>query len=207
MNLLWEPAHLIFAAAFYICGLCSGCYFPIAAGDLAHSGFEPGQAGSKLETADHIGASAGGVMTSLALVPVLGTKVTLLVFIALILANVPPALAKMFKGVKIASSMGVFEFRRLGYILFGIGITIVICSNLLVQAGARLRPALPEHAAQALAGQFEIEEVSTTLPESGRAINYFKVHGDDGTQAGYIFSSEDIAPEIRGFGGKFNLAV
>ncbi len=207
LNFSWEPTHLIFAAAFFLSGLCSGCYFPIAAGQLAHSGFEPGRAGSKLETADHIGASAGGVVTSLALVPVLGTRMTLLIFAILILANVPPAVAKIFKGVKVASSEVVFEFRRLGYILFGIGISIVICSNLLVKAGARLRPALPEHAAQAMAGQLELAAASTSIPDSGRAISYFKVHEDDGTLMGYIFSSEDMAPEIRGFGGKINLAV
>ncbi len=202
-----EPAHLLFAAAFFLSGLCSGCYFPIAAGQLAHSGFEPGQAGSKLETADHIGASAGGVVTSLALVPVLGTRLTLLLFVVLLLANLPPVVVKIFKGEKIPSIVGVLEFRRLGYILLGIGASIVICSNLLVQAGAYLRPSLPEHAAQALAGQLKLVEVSTEISDSGRAVNYFEVLQDDGTQAGYIFSSEDMAPEIRGFGGKINLAV
>ncbi len=202
-----EPTHLIFAAAFFICGLCSGCYFPIAAGQLAHIGLESGMAGSKLETTDHIGASAGGMVTSLALVPVLGTRVTLFVFIALILANVPPALVKMFKGEKILSGDGVFEFRRLGYILFGIAATIVVCSNLLAEAATRLKPALPEYAAKALAGQSELVDVSAGFSDSGGVINYFKVIGDDGTLAGYIFSSEDLTTEIRGFGGKLNLAI
>ncbi len=202
-----EPTHLIFAAAFFICGLCSGCYFPVAAGRLAHIGYESGMAGSKLETADHIGASAGGMVTSLALVPVLGTRVTLFVFIALVFANVPPALVKMFKGEKFPAGKGIFEFRRLGYILFGIAATIVVCSNLLVEAAGRLKPTLPENAAKALAGQLEIVDVSTDYSESSGTVKYFKVIGDDGTLAGYIFSSQDLAPEIRGFGGKINLVV
>jgi spermidine synthase len=89
--------HLAFAIAFVLCGLCTGCYFPLAARQLADSGFETGQAGSKLETADHLGASVGGVLTSLAVVPVLGTKVTLFLFVLLILANVPLAALRLHK--------------------------------------------------------------------------------------------------------------
>ncbi len=222
--------HLIFAAAFILCGLCTGSYFPLAARQLADSAFETGQAGSKLETADHIGASVGGLLTGLALVPVLGTRVTLFVFILLILANVPPAVLRIYKPKNLFSlDTAVFWLRRLGYILFGIGISIILCSNLLASAGRRLRPSLPQYAAQALAGESHIEQESTVVPDSVQKINYFKVYKpvdaapDDaieerdpkrplsrlGTQklTGYIFSSEELAPEVRGFGGKMNLAV
>ncbi|MBN2182614.1 MAG: 4Fe-4S binding protein [Sedimentisphaerales bacterium] len=206
-SFLVEPIHLIFAAAFFISGLCSGCYFPLAAYRLTQIGFEQGMAGSKLETADHIGASAGGMVTSLALVPVLGTRVTMFVFIALLLANVPPVIVRVFRREKVYSGGNLFEFRRLGYILFGIAATIIVCSNLLVAAAARLKPALPESAARALADQLQIENASAVISESGRKISYFKVVNNDGATAGYIFSSEDLSPEITGFGGKINLAV
>jgi predicted membrane-bound spermidine synthase/Na+-translocating ferredoxin:NAD+ oxidoreductase RnfG subunit len=207
VNFFREPTHLIFAVAFFLSGLCSGCYFPLAAGQLAQIGIEPGPAGGKLETADHIGASAGAVVTSLVLVPVLGTRATLWVFAALILANVPPVVAKMFKGEKIPTVAGVLESRRFGYVLFGVATTIIICSNLLVQAGARLKPALPQHVAQTLAGPLELVEGSTTFADTGRKMRYFEVKEDDGKIAGYIFSSQELAPEVRGFGGKINLAV
>ena len=90
-------AHWTFIAIFFLCGLCSGAYFPIAAEQFAESGFETGFAGAKLEIADHIGASAGSLITGLALVPVLGTNATILVFIALLLANLPAALFQSFK--------------------------------------------------------------------------------------------------------------
>ena len=203
-----EPAHVIFAGAFVLCGLCTGCYFPIAARGLADSGFETGQAGSKLETADHLGASVGGVVTSLALVPVLGAKVTLFVFVILILANTPPAALKIFKP-EIARSLDTtaFRLRRLGYILFGVGVSVVLCSNLLAEAGARLRPSLPLGAAQALAGELRVEQRSTVPDDSARKINYFRVCDANDKLTGYIFSSEDLAGEVRGFGGKMNLAI
>jgi len=70
----WQQGHFVFAGAFVLCGLCAGCYFPIAARWLGDMGFERGRTGSLLATADHLGAAAGGVATSLVLVPVLGTS-------------------------------------------------------------------------------------------------------------------------------------
>jgi len=205
---IWEPAHLIFASAFIMCGLCTGCYFPIAAKQLAVSGFETGRAGSKLEMADHLGASVGGMVTSLALVPVLGAKVTLFVFATLILSNTPPAALKILKTGKVSLvDITPFRLRRLGYILFGVGTIIVLCSNLLADTGARLRPSLPQHLAQALAGESRIEQESTVLRDSARKINYFRVCDANDELTGYIFSSQDLAPEVRGFGGKMNLAI
>ena len=200
--------HLSFAVAFFLCGLCTGSYFPLAAKQLADSAFESGEAGSKLETADHIGASAGGLLTSLALVPVLGTKVTLFVFALLILANIPPAVLRLYKPGKIRSlTTTTFELRRLGYILFGIGLSVILCSNLLAKAGVELRPSLPQHAVQALAGELKIEQESKVLSEGARKINYFRVCDANDKLNGYIFSSEDLAPEVSGFGGKMNLAI
>lgn len=200
--------HSAFAIAFVLCGLCAGGYFPLAAGQLADMGFETGRAGSKLETADHLGASVGGLVTSLALIPVLGAKVTLFVFILLILANVPPVLIRVYKPEKIYSVPATgLTSRRFGYVMFGVGISIVLCSNLLSEAGRRLTPLLPQHTAKAMAGQARIEQQSAVIDESLGKINYFKVYDAEEKVAGYIFSSQELAPEVRGFGGKMNLAV
>ncbi len=200
--------HLIFAVAFVLCGLCTGCYFPLAAKQLRDSGFEVGQAGSKLESADHLGASAGGVVTSLVLVPVLGAKATLFVFILLILANMPLAALRIYKPGRVCFlTTTAFRLRRLGYILFGVGITIVLCSNLLADAAARLRPSLPEYAVQALAGELQIQKESGVFFNGAQKVNYFRVNDTNDTLTGYIFSSQELAPEVRGFGGKMNLAI
>jgi len=208
-----EWTHLIFAGSFVLCGLCAGCYFPLAARQLADSGFEVGQAGSKLEMADHLGASAGGLLTGLILVPVLGAKSTLFVFILLILANTPAAVLRILDSrlsildTRRASSIQYRASRRFGYVLFGIGVCVVLCSNLLAEAGAKLRPSLPQYAAQALAGELSTEQKSSLLGDSARKINYFGVCDANDKLTGYVFSSEDLAPEVRGFGGKMNLAI
>jgi len=204
--------HLIFGTAFVMCGLCAGCYFPLAARQLADSGFETGQAGSKLETADHLGASAGGLLTGLVLVPVLGTALTLIVFILLLVANVPAAVLRLYGKQRFELPVSDFKFRlrRLGYILFGVAVTVVLCSNLLAAAAARMRPALSKHTAQALAGQLRIEPRyigAAFLPENAQKIRYFRTYADKGKLTGYIFSSQELAPEVRGFGGTMNLAI
>ncbi|KPJ66811.1 MAG: hypothetical protein AMJ43_06960, partial [Coxiella sp. DG_40] len=204
--------HLIFAVAFFVCGLCCGCYFPLAARQLADFSFETGQAGSKLEMSDHFGASVGGLLTGLILVPVLGTKLTLFVFVLLMLANIPFAVLRLYKPEKVYSlDITAFRFRSLGYILFGIGISVILCSNLLAYTGSVLRPSLPRYAAQALAGELQIKPASTIVSESSQKVNYFKVCKSQENEpekiTGYIFSSEDFAPEVRGFGGMMNLAI
>jgi spermidine synthase len=201
--------HLIFGAAFVMCGLCAGCYFPLAACQLADLKLDTGLAAGKLETADGLGASAGGLLTSLVLVPVLGTALTLVVFISLLAANVPAALLRLYRQLSFEFPVSDFRFRlrRLGYILFGVGVTVVLCSNLLVGAAARMRPVLPKQAAQALAGQLRLEQAAASLPENAQKIGYFRTYTDKGQLAGYIFSSHDLAPEVHGFGGAMNLAV
>ncbi|MBN2594092.1 MAG: 4Fe-4S binding protein [Sedimentisphaerales bacterium] len=201
-------SQVTFAAALVLCGACTGCYFPIAAGQLADSGFDTGRAGSILETSDHIGAAVGGAVTSLALVPVLGTTMALLVSVTLILANVPQAAMRLYKPSKIWSSeVATLRFRSIGYVLFGIGASVVLCSNLLAYAGAGLRLSLPIYSAHALAGEMRIEQQSAVIDEGARKVDYFRVFDANDVLTGYIFSSEDLAPEVRGFGGKINLAV
>ncbi|MBN1393108.1 MAG: 4Fe-4S binding protein [Sedimentisphaerales bacterium] len=197
--------HLSFAIAFALCGLCTGSYFPLAAGQLADSAFETGEIGSKLETADHIGASAGGLLTSLAIVPILGTKTALFIFVLLILANIPPVALRIYKPGKLPAS--AFILRRLGYVLFGIGLSVIVCSNLISKAGGQLMLSLPRYAAQTLSGQARLESASMAPGKDGRKINYFKVYDANDRPKGYIFSSKELAPEVRGFGGEMNLAI
>jgi len=198
--------HLTFAIAFILCGLCAGGYFPIAAKQLANSGFETGMAAGKLETADHLGAAAGGLLTSLVLVPILGAKITLFVFILLIMANAAPAVLGIYRPGNLRSvGMAALRLRKVGYVLFGIAAAVILCSNLLVRAGMMLSSSLPENTAQALAGQLQIEKVSA-ITEQG-SVNYFNVYRGKDELAGYIFSSDSLAPQVRGFGGNINLAV
>jgi predicted membrane-bound spermidine synthase len=199
--------HGVFATAFVLSGLCCGGYWPMAAARLADGGFEADQAGSRLETADHLGACLGGLATSLLMVPILGTRLSLLVLIGLLAANVPAASLTLGKREAAARTAGIPVLRHAGYALFGVVASIVVCSNLLAHAGASLQPSLPDFAVRALAGERQTQQVSAVLKNSGKRATYFTLADAEQKPAGYLLSSADFAPEIRGFGGRLNLAI
>jgi len=205
-HMLRGAGHGLFAAAFAACGFCSGLYWPVAARQLSPAGFDAARAGSRLETADHLGACFGGLVTSLLMVPVLGTGATLLVLAGLVLANVPAVLVTPGRRESAAMPAESGGLKRAGYALFGTGVCVVICSNLLTAAAARLQPALPPYAVDALAGERSAQETTATLDE-GRPLRYYTVAGPNETLPGYIFASRDLAPGVRGFGGRIDLAV
>ncbi len=199
--------HGVFAVAFVLSGLCCGGYWPIAAAQLARGHANSGEAGSRLETADHFGASLGGLATSLLAVPVLGTRTSLLVLTGLLAANIPAAAAVLRTREPVAAAAQGLRLRQAGYLLFGGVACVVICSNILASAGTRLQPTLPEYAVRALAGEQQARQVAAILKNTGKQATYFVLTDAEQRPAGYILSSADFAPDVRGFGGKFNLAL
>jgi spermidine synthase len=204
----WPVGHGVFAAVFILCGLCCGGYWPLAAAQLMAAGFHPGEAGSRLETADHLGACVGGLAASLLMLPVLGTTTSLLVLVGLLVANVPAAVLAIRRREPAASIRTDQPWLTYaGYILFGIAAWVVISSNTLTAASARLQPTLPDYAVQSLAGAQNAQEASIALPDTGRRARYFVLSQAGGPPSGYILSSADFAPAVRGFGGRINLAM
>jgi predicted membrane-bound spermidine synthase len=199
-----EWSHLCFAIAFVVCGLCAGCYFPLAGQLLAERDLQTAPVAARLQYADHFGAAAGGLLASLALIPVLGANLTLLIFILLTLANLPATVLRVCFPEKVFGSPA---FRSAGYALFGVAVTIVLCSNFLIAAGHKFAPSLPLREAEAMAGPLRIEQAVVTLPATGKTITYFKTYDANDHPAGFIFSSDDLAPQVRGFGGKINIAI
>jgi len=204
----WQLGHGVFAAAFVLSGLCCGGYWPIAAAQLAGGGLDPVEAGSRLETADHLGACVGGLVTSLLMVPVLGAKVSLLLLIGLVLANLPAAVVG-FRRQQVPADVPVEDAwaRRAGYALFGLGACVVLGSNLLARTSERLQPTLPPYAVHALAGERPMRYAAATLEDGDRKVSYVTILDADLEPGGYVLSSADFAPEVRGFGGRLNLVI
>ena len=193
--------------AFILSGLCCGGYWPIAAAQLAGGSLNPGEAGSRLETADHLGACLGGLATSLLMVPVLGTRTSLLVLIGLVVANLPAAMAGLRPREATETAAQAAGLRHAGYALFGIGACVVLCSNILTEASERLQPTLPPYVVNAMAGERQTRHASAILSDGSRRADYVTIIDADQKPVGSLFSSADFAPEVRGFGGRLNLAV
>ena len=196
--------HTAFALVLILLGICTGSYFPIAAAKLSDSGVQTRQAGSRLEMADHIGAATGAFFTGLVVVPLVGTAAALFILILLMLVNVVLSALRVFiKECPPAISTPVYLSRKLGYILFGSGVCVILWSNLITHAAGRMTPALPEQTVNALAEGLVLEKTSAMSDTVG----YFNLKDAQGASAGYIFSTAQLAPQVRGFGGRFNLAV
>lgn len=204
----WDPGRAVFAVAFVLCGLCCGGYFPIAAQRLALAGFGTGHAAGKLEMADHFGAAVGSLATSLLFVPLLGARMALFLLVAVVLANLPLwVLAARRRAAVPSAQASASGLQRAGYALFGVGLSIILCSNVIVASAARSRQALPQAEAAALAGQLKMERAEARREEPAGAFTYFELYGPQDEPAGWIFSSQDLAGEVSGFGGGVNLAI
>ena len=203
---LQDWTRLTFALIFVLSGLCTGTYFPLAAARLADCNVKTISAAGRLEMADHIGAAAGAFLTGLAIVPVVGTRATLLVFILLMLVNVLLAALKNRNTAPLSPGPAALT-RPLGYVLFGLGACIILWSNLLAHSAQLLEPPLPAQTVRALAADLTFEKAGIGPTQDNGQIDYFKLSDSESKPAGYIFSTAQLAPEVRGFGGRFNLAV
>ena len=205
---LQDWTRATFAVIFVFSGLCTGAYFPLAAARLADSAVAPASAAGRLEMADHIGAASGAFLTGLAIVPIVGTTATLFIFIALMLVNLLFAAfaARPTKSAAV-SLRPTLVSRTPGYILFGLAACIVLWSNLLAHSAAMLAPLLPQQTVHALAEGLDFEQGLTAGTRTAEQVDYFKLRDSEGTPAGYIFSTSQLAPDVRGFGGRFNLVV
>jgi len=208
------------AAAFVATGLCCGAYLPIAAALLTADGHDTHWVASRLEAVDHVGACAGGFVTSLVLIPLVGMQATGLGLAVLILANVPLELVRSLRTAPLrlaqAPAAGLprpagqavdLRLVRLGYVLFGIAASVAIGSNLVVWAAQR-----PFETAGTMPPALESWTVGldvtpqTVTVAGGDRVRYFKVH-NQGQSKGYILLSDRLAPHVRGFGGPLVLAI
>lgn len=199
-------AHLVFAAIFLLGGLCTGSYFAIAAGRLEQTGVEPGRAGGMLEMADHFGACVGGVVSGILLLPVLGADMSLMFLVAVILANLPAALSEIIIPGKSADASGSMPFfRKAGLVMLVLAVSTVTFSHLLSKAGEPAATASTFVPGVDLPENMTVEKRSFSAGEN--IIDYCLVRDTDGRDAGYIFFSGQLAPEVRGFGGRMNIEI
>jgi len=206
MTNLASPGSL--AAAFVAIGLCCGAYLPIAVGRMTADGLNTGRVASRLEAVDHVGACAGGFVTSLVLIPLAGMQAAGLGLALMVLANVPVELARSATKSLLRCTQALdLRLSRLGYVLFGIAASVVICSNMMVWAAQRpfeTAAAVPPAVESWTAGM-EVLAQNATLA-GGDRITYFEVRQQDRLK-GYIFSSDKLSPDVQGFGGPLVLAV
>ena len=217
---LWPAtgSRLVYAALFGLAGVFTGVYFPLAALRLRRAGWSNAGTGATLEALDHLGAAAGAMLTGLFLLPVLGTSTTIGLLGGLVAVNLVPA---VFPGRMAAgATQGDRALRPLGYVLFGVGVWMLVTMNLVAHLRHQETDRQLEDIARSLLESDEIVLQEVHMPD-GRTVPCVKgpdrsptpkqgssdEPDDDQGRNAFVFSSADLAPDVRGYQGPITLAV
>ncbi len=204
-----DASMWLFLAAFFLCGMLTGAYFPAGALRLADAGQPPDASGARLEAFDHLGGAAGAALTGLLFLPFFGTSRTLILLAGFLALNVPPLLlGRRAQRVRPVAGDGFDRaVRPAAYILATSAALALAASNILSVSGASQKSAPLLDEVQSLAGPgVSLESVSTTL-QDGAAFTYFKETGPEGETAGYLFATDTLADAVYGYGGPLVLGI
>ena len=196
-----------FALLFLFSGLFSGVYVPLAASRLKAAGVGDRAAGALLELNDHLGGCCGGLITGLILLPVFGNAYALVLVAGALAINLPPLFLRTRSGETLpARDRYASVVRAAGYTMFGLA-AFVLGASLRLQQGARPSVTrLLREAAATMAGETAPVERRQAL-SGGSELNYYTVTNAAGGMEAYLFSTEQLAPGIAGYGGPLVLAV
>lgn len=201
-------SHFAFAALFVLSGLAGGLYIPLAARFLHRQGIAGPAAGAVLETFDHLGGAAGGLLTGIALLPLFGTRYALGLMAALLLANLPllwlgasaPATAP---GPDDRFARGA---RRGAYAAFGLVALLLSAALLLQRSGTGEEARALQAAARRLAGPLAVTERTCTPPGADSFI-YFALTDRKGQTNSYVIDTQPLSPEFQGYAGPIRMAA
>ncbi len=203
---LHSPTGLVSTLALQ--GLFAGIYIPWAARLLQVGGGHPQTVAGMLESTDHLGAAAGGFVTSLVLVPFLGLPTALQCLALLLGAN---AAWEMMRTWRLehppAQSHGFLVRSRCGYALLALALAVIAGRHMI--SWTRASAQTQEHEIPSVllpwTEGYDIRVRSTLLP-TGPEWFYHEL-AEEGKPVGYVIQTERIAPQVYAFGGPIEMAL
>ncbi len=203
-----QPSQVLFITLFLLSGSLAGLYVPIVARQLKLAGLAHEESGAFLELNDHLGGALGGLMTGLVLLPIFGTSCALGVAALLLVAGFLPYLIERFcvNGRALMRDRFHSRVRAVAYVMSGIAVFFMAASLILHRDGADSIKRRVLAAAQAMAGAAELVTERHSLSD-GRALDYFVIQNKSESAEAYIFSTQKLAPDVRGYGGPIIMAV
>lgn len=182
-----------FAALFAAAGFFSGLYVPVAVFRLRQAGRDDASAGAVVEWLDTLGGAAGGLLVGLILLPLYGLAAGLAVPALALAANLPAHFRKARSTTGVAADRWA---HRLGYLLAGVTAWALFASwsaerSRRPEPGALLREAA-EHLVPGQPYRVEQKEACTYLALA---------------EGGYLFTTDQTAPDVSGYGGPVTLGV
>jgi spermidine synthase len=199
-----DAPRLAFIPLFFLCGLFTGIYFPFAAADYAAAGRAHIAAGASLEIADTLGGAAGGAITGLILLPLMGQDALFIGLAAIAAVNIPPAMLRRGSPRKYGDGFSRV-IRPLGYWLAASAVYILIASNSLHAAVRAARDPSWAGAAREMAGTNDIVQKQAVIGD--RDFLYYEAPATQDAAARYIFESSPWSDKIFAFAGSLRLAI
>ena len=124
------------------------------------------------------------------------------------LANLPAAVAGLWPRETTGDGLQKAEAQARGLCLVGRRATcVVLCSNMLTGRTNDCSRRCPRTPSPRWPASSRCGTRRRSRSNGSRRVDYVTLIDADQKPAGYLFSSADFAPEVRGFGGRLNLAV
>jgi spermidine synthase len=202
-----EISRPVFYALFLLAGLFTGGYVPVAAVWLK-SGRATGdrESGSAFILLDNVGGAAGGLAAALLLLPTLGADLTLFASAALLGLNMLAGLRQAPHGASIPPRDAFDRMTHsAAYVLTGVAVFWMASSLILRGAPVEQREDPLAIAARALAPQAVWKAERREVPGAA-AIEYLAGKVDE-TNEVFAFRTAPLARNVRGYGGRMDLAV
>lgn len=209
------PPEEAFAALFLACGLFGGAAFP-AAGAL-HPETGGSTLAALLESADHWGGAAGGILAGVVFLPLLGTEATCLVLgagaggILLLVAHQRALVARApgKRGIvgrlalilRAHAKRSAFPWHGASALLAGLVLASLALGWIVRARTDRPRVRLTSTELRSLAGERGAEE-------RRRPFVHYRLAPEPGEEAGgLVMSSLTVAGDVKGYGGPINLVL
>ena len=198
----------VYGVFFFMGGIFTGIYVPIASWRAERRGFSPALSGAWLEGFDNLGGCLGGLFTGVLLIPVLGQNLVLLFLSGMMGVQLIPALLfQRITGGTVLLSTFDRRVRTTGYWLFGLGALSLFSSNAVQMSGQVEYGHLFENTAHELAGR-ETELIPLTKEtQEGKLIHYFSCRKKESSEEHFILDSRDLGSSASGYGGPLHLAI
>lgn len=191
--------RLAFSALFFLAGFFGGLYVPLAVFRLKRAGRGDATAGAAVEWLDTLGGSAGGLLLGLLILPLYGLAAALSATALALAANVPAHFLKV-RGPAPGDAADRWA-RRLGYLLAGAA-AFALFVSWTWERTRRVEPGVLLREAAGILAPGQPLLVKEARLADGRTVSYLEAEG-----GGFLFTTDQLAPQVSGYGGPITMGV
>jgi Na+-translocating ferredoxin:NAD+ oxidoreductase RnfG subunit len=196
----------LYVLLFLMAGAFTGIYFPLVAYRYQLQGAPNLLAGSRIEAVDHLGGAVGAFLTGILLLPLFGKNAVVQILILMIAVQAVPFFFRKRTAVGIILSPFDIQVRRVGYLLFGIGLVLLVSSQIVVYSRQGLYQEKFHQAALSLSASQTLE-LKEKNSRAGRHLVFYTYLSAKDQLTHYVLDSANLGVSTKGFAGLIHLAL